>query len=122
MHMNENTTKGPLYLYDTTLRDGSQRRGISYTLNDKLKITSILNEFGFDYIEGGWPGSNPKDAEYFRRARRIPSLTSKIVAFGSTRRKGVRAEDDSNLNALLSAETPAVALVGKSSRLHVTKV
>ncbi|MBI4566180.1 MAG: citramalate synthase [Planctomycetes bacterium] len=108
-----------LYLYDTTLRDGTQRVGLSLSLEDKLKIARLLDEFGVAYIEGGWPGSNPKDAEFFRRVR---LRRARAVAFGSTRRAGARPEEDSNLRALLAAETPAVALVGKSSSFHVAHV
>jgi 2-isopropylmalate synthase len=111
-----------IYLYDTTLRDGTQREGISLSVDDKLKIARKLDEFGVHYIEGGWPGSNPKDVEFFRRIRSIGLSRAKVVAFGSTRRKGVSAEDDANLKALLDADTPAVALVGKSWDLHVTDI
>jgi 2-isopropylmalate synthase len=106
-------------LYDTTLRDGTQREGLSFSLGDKLKVAALLDEFGVDYIEGGWPASNPKDAEFFRACR---TRHAKVVAFGSTRRAGSRAEEDGNLKALLDAETPAVAVVGKSWTLHVAKV
>jgi 2-isopropylmalate synthase len=111
-----------IYLYDTTLRDGTQREGISLSVDDKLKIARKLDEFGVQYIEGGWPGSNPRDVEFFRRAAALDFRGAKLVAFGSTRRKGVRAADDANLKALLEAATPAVALVGKSWDLHVTDV
>jgi 2-isopropylmalate synthase len=108
-----------LQLYDTTLRDGTQRRGLSLSCEDKLKIARLLENFGIPYIEGGWPGSNPKDAEFFRR---VSLSRSKVVAFGSTRRAGVGVEQDANLKALLEAKTPAVALVGKSWSLHVERV
>jgi 2-isopropylmalate synthase len=111
-----------IYLYDTTLRDGTQREGISLSVDDKLKIARKLGEFGVHYIEGGWPGSNPRDVEFFRRVRTLDLRGARLVAFGSTRRKGVSAADDANLKALLDAETPAVALVGKSWDLHVTDV
>jgi 2-isopropylmalate synthase len=106
-------------IYDTTLRDGSQREGLSFSLGDKLRVARLLDEFGVDYIEGGWPGSNPKDADFFRDVR---TRHAKVVAFGSTRRAGSRAQEDQNLKALLEAGTPAVALVGKSSTLHVARV
>jgi 2-isopropylmalate synthase len=109
-------------LYDTTLRDGTQREGISLSVDDKLKIARKLDEFGIHYIEGGWPGSNPKDVEFFRRSRTIPFSHARLTAFGSTRRKGTRPEEDANLRALLEAETPAVAVVGKSSELHVVEI
>ena len=108
-----------VWLYDTTLRDGAQRQGISFSLNDKLRVTQLLAEFGIDYVEGGWPGSNPKDAEYFRRVRELNLGNSKIAAFGSTRRVDRSACTDPQLLALLEAQTPVVTLVGKSSPLHV---
>jgi 2-isopropylmalate synthase len=106
-------------LYDTTLRDGAQREGLAFSLEDKLRIMDLLDEFGIPYIEGGFPSSNPKDAEFFRRAR---PRRAKIVAFGGTRRAGVRAESDMNLRTLIASETPAVAFVGKSSPAHVLHV
>ena len=106
-------------LYDTTLRDGAQRQGISFSLTDKLRITQLLADFGVDYIEGGWPGSNPKDAEYFRQVRGFSLPNSRIAAFGSTRRVDRSASTDPQLLALLEAHTPVVTLVGKSSPLHV---
>jgi 2-isopropylmalate synthase len=106
-------------LYDTTLRDGAQREGLSFSLEDKLRILDLLDEFGIPYVEGGFPSSNPKDAEFFRRAR---PRRAKIVAFGGTRRAGVQADRDINLRTLLAAETPVVAFVGKSSPSHVEHV
>src|SRR5579885_1819693 len=111
-----------LVLYDTTLRDGAQRKGVSFSLEDKLKITHLLDEFGVTYIEGGWPGSNPKDFEYFQRVKTMGLKNAMMVAFGSTRKAGVTAEDDLNLRRLMEADTPAVALVGKASSRHVMKV
>jgi len=111
-----------VFLYDTTLRDGSQREGISYSVDDKLKIAQRLDEFGMHYIEGGWPGSNPKDAAFFERVRHLKLKNAKIAAFGSTLKKGAQPENDVNLQALLYAETPVITLVGKSWDLHVTKV
>ncbi len=111
-----------LRLYDTTLRDGTQREGLSLSVEDKVKIASALDRLGVSYIEGGWPGSNPKDAEFFRRIREVPLAHARIAAFGSTRRAGIRCEDDASLLALVEAETPAVTLVGKSSTLHVDRV
>ncbi len=113
--------KEKIFLYDTTLRDGSQKKGISYSLENKISILKELDKFGMDYIEGGWPGSNPKDKEFFERAKSL-NLKNKLVAFGSTRRKLISPNQDSNLLDLLSAETPAVAVVGKSSVLHVKEV
>ena len=111
-----------LYLYDTTLRDGTQREGLSLSVDDKVKIARRLDALGIHYIEGGWPGSNPKDAEFFRRIRKEPLRHAKVAAFGMTRRAGSACEDDLNLTALLAAETPVVTLVGKSSTLHVDRV
>ena len=111
-----------IYLYDTTLRDGTQREGISLSVVDKLKIASRLDEFGVHYIEGGWPGSNPKDAAFFERARSMHFKHAKIAAFGSTLKKGLRPEQDSNIQALLASGTSVVTLVGKSWDLHVKDV
>jgi 2-isopropylmalate synthase len=109
-----------VYLYDTTLRDGTQGEGVSLTVEDKLKITKKLDELGVHYIEGGWPGSNPKDLEYFQRIHEEPLKQAKISAFGSTRKAGCRAEDDPNIKALLEAGTPVVTIFGKSWDFHVT--
>ncbi|MCD6286166.1 MAG: citramalate synthase [Anaerolineae bacterium] len=109
-------------LYDTTLRDGTQAEGISLSLEDKVKITVLLDELGVDYIEGGWPGSNPKDVAYFERARNLDLKHARIAAFGSTCRVGTQPEDDSNIQALLEAETDVITLVGKSWTLHVQDV
>ncbi len=109
-------------LYDTTLRDGTQREGLSLSADDKLKIARKLDALGIHYIEGGWPGSNPKDAEFFERAKTLSLEQAIITAFGSTRRANLRVEDDPNIQALLAAQTRAVALVGKSWDLHVHKV
>ncbi|MFN3974001.1 MAG: citramalate synthase [Dehalococcoidia bacterium] len=109
-------------LYDTTLRDGTQQEGISLSVEDKLRITQQLDAFGIPYIEGGWPGSNPKDAEYFARVRHLPLSQATIVAFGSTRKAHTPVEQDTNIRALLEAGTPVVTLVGKTWDLHVTHV
>jgi 2-isopropylmalate synthase len=106
-------------LYDTTLRDGAQREGLGFSLEDKVRILDLLDEFGIPYIEGGFPSSNPRDAEFFRRAK---PRHAKLVAFGGTRRAGIRAETDATLRTLIAAETPAVAFVGKSSRRQVVHV
>ncbi len=110
-----------VYIYDTTLRDGSQREGISYSSDDKLKIAKKLDNFGVHYIEGGWPGSNPKDAEFFQGVKKL-NLKAKIAAFGSTRYKNTTCDTDENIQALVKANTPVVTLVGKSWDLHVTVV
>lgn len=109
-------------VYDTTLRDGTQREGISLSLADKLKITLLLDELGVDYIEGGWPGSNPKDAAYFEAVQGLNLKHAKIAAFGSTCRKDSDVPTDPNIIALVDANTPVVTIVGKTSMLHVTEV
>jgi len=111
-----------IHLFDTTLRDGTQSEGLSLSVEDKLKISRLLDGFGVHFIEGGWPGSNPKDVEFFRRARTLGLKHAKLTAFGSTRRAAIRAEDDANLKALIEAQTPVVCIFGKSWTLHVTKV
>jgi len=111
-----------LFLYDTTLRDGTQREGVSLSLDDKLKIARKLDDFGVHYIEGGWPGSNPKDVEFFRRASSLGLKQAKITAFGSTRYKNTEPENDANIQALIKANTDVVTLVGKSWDLHVVDV
>ncbi len=107
--------------YDTTLRDGSQQVGLSFTVADKLRVTQLLDDLGVDVVEGGWPGSNPKDAEYFARVRDLPLRHAVLSAFGATRRPGRAADDDPSLLALLDSGAPVVALVGKSWALHVTE-
>jgi len=109
-------------LYDTTLRDGSQREGISYTVEDKLRIAGRLDDLGVTYIEGGWPGSNPKDVEFFERAKDREWKHAVVTAFGSTRRAKLGPESDPSLRALLDAGTAACTVVGKTSTLHVTEV
>ncbi|MEO1644473.1 MAG: citramalate synthase [Chloroflexota bacterium] len=109
-------------IYDTTLRDGTQREGISLSLADKIRITHLLDELGVAYIEGGWPGSNPKDAAYFDDVQTITLKHAKIAAFGSTCRKDTDPADDANIKALVDANTPVVTVVGKTSMLHVTDV
>ena len=111
-----------IFLYDTTLRDGTQREGISLSLQDKVKIARRLDDFGMHYIEGGWPGSNPKDAAFFERTRSMTFNHARIAAFGATLRKGTRPEDDANLQALLATSAPVITLVGKSWDLHVRDV
>ncbi|OQA33137.1 MAG: 2-isopropylmalate synthase [Betaproteobacteria bacterium ADurb.Bin341] len=109
-------------IYDTTLRDGTQREDISLSLENKLAIAKRLADFGVHYIEGGWPGSNPKDAEFFQRVAKMNLGQTRVAAFGSTRRKDSQCDDDSNLKTLLDAGTPAVTMVGKSWDYHVTEV
>ena len=111
-----------LWLYDTTLRDGAQTQGVDLTLADKRRIAVELDRLGIDYIEGGYPASNLKDAEYFQRVRKLPLATSRICAFGMTRRRGLKAADDPGVQALLAAETPVITIVGKTWDFHVTEV
>ena len=113
---------GPVVLYDTTLRDGTQREGLILSLADKLKIARRLDEAGFPYVEGGWPGSNPKDEEFFAAARSMTFRRARLAAFGSTRHRSNRAEDDPNLSKLVEAATPVTTIFGKSWLLHVTDV
>ena len=114
--------KDKVFIYDTTLRDGAQAEGISFTVNDKLRIARRLDSLGVDYIEAGNPGSNPKDLEFFERIKKRPLKHVKLTAFGSTRRPGIRASEDANVKALLTADTPAVAIFGKSWDFHVTEI
>ncbi len=114
--------KPEVEIYDTTLRDGSQGEGINFSVMDKLRIAERLDAFGVHYIEGGWPGSNPKDIEFFEQAKGKKFKNARLAAFGATRRKGVRVEDDSQVRLLIEAETPVVTIVGKTSLLHVKKV
>jgi len=107
-------------IYDTTLRDGTQQEGISLTPRDKLQVCRLLDDLGVAYIEGGWPGANPKDDEFFRRAKTELDLsTATLVAFGSTRRANMKAEDDPQVQRLLEADTSVVCLVGKASDYQV---
>ena len=109
-------------LYDTTLRDGTQGTGISFSVADKIRVAERLDDFGIHYIEGGFPGSNPKDAEFFAQAKTRTWKQAKITAFGATRRGKLAVEDDPQVKLLLDAETPAVCIVGKTWPLHVTEV
>src|SRR3989440_914443 len=114
--------KPEVEIYDTTLRDGSQGEGINFSVTDKLRIAERLDAFGIHYIEGGWPGSNPKDIEFFAEAKRKKYKTAKLAAFGSTRRKGVPVEQDEQVRLLLEAETQVVTIFGKTWLLHVQEV
>ena len=109
-------------LYDTTLRDGTQMEGMSLSVDDKLRIAERLDQLGVHFIEGGWPGSNPKDEEFFRQAKDLKLTSASIVAFGSTRHAMSRVEDDANIRALLDSGAPVVTLVGKTSETHVSRV
>src|SRR5713226_9493046 len=108
-----------IQVYDTTLRDGCQSEEVSLTVEDKVTIAERLDELGIDYVEGGWPGSNDRDAAFFREIKKIKIRHAKIAAFGSTRRAGVKAAADRNLQLLLRAETPVATVVGKTWDLHV---
>src|ERR1700748_3711770 len=106
--------------FDTTLRDGTQGEAVSFSVEDKLSIAQKLDELGIDYIEGGWPGSNPRDREFFARAKNELKLNhAKLVAFGSTRFAKNTVQEDRNVRELLDAQTPAIAVFGKSWDLHV---
>jgi 2-isopropylmalate synthase len=107
---------------DTTLRDGAQTSGVTFTLQDKLSVTKRLDELGVTYIEGGWPGSNPKDINYFKEVKRLKLRQSEVVAFGSTRKGNVSCEKDSNLQALLDSDVKTAVIFGKTWKLHVARV
>ena len=119
MKQNGGTNLHPLSFYDTTLRDGTQGEDVSFSVEDKLRIAQKLDEFGIDFIEGGWPGSNPRDHEFFRRAKSLRLRHALIAAFGSTRRAKNKVGTDPNILALLESETPVVTVFGKSWILHV---
>ena len=111
-----------LQIYDTTLRDGAQSEGISFSLQDKLLLTMRLDSLGFDYVEGGYPGSNEKDFEYFQRVAEMELKHATVTAFGMTRRRGVAVEEDAGLKALLDSDAKAITIVGKSSAFQVTDI
>jgi len=112
----------PVVLYDTTLRDGTQGENITLSLADKLRVARMLDEYGMPYIEGGWPGSNPKDIEFFAAAKKMTWSNAKLAAFGSTRHRSNTAAEDPFLNEMVRAETPVVTIFGKSSTLHAIEV
>jgi len=112
----------PVTIYDTTLRDGTQGTGISFSVLDKIRVAEKLDAFGVDFIEGGWPGSNPRDVAFFEEAAKRAWGSAKIAAFGSTRRGGVAVGEDAQVRTLLEANTPVVTIVGKTWLLHVTEV
>src|SRR5712671_2685996 len=114
--------KPQVEIYDTTLRDGSQGEGINFSVADKLRIAEKLDSFGVHYIEGGWPGSNPKDIEFFAQAKKKKFKNAKLAAFGSTRKKATPVEHDDQVRLLIEAETPVVTIYGKTSMLHVKEV
>lgn len=108
--------------YDTTLRDGAQGEGVNFSLEDKLLIARRLDELGFDFVEGGYPLSNPKDAEFFQRLAEKPLANSRVCSFGMTRRRGMQPADDPGMKALLESRTSVITIVGKTSDFHATKV
>src|SRR5579872_350128 len=110
-----------IFTFDTTLRDGTQGEAVSFSVDDKLVIAQKLDELGIDYIEGGWPNSNPKDKEFFHRAKEVKLKHARLTAFGSTRFAKNKVDQDPNVRALLEAETPAVSIFGKSWDLHVKR-
>ncbi len=114
--------KPQVEIYDTTLRDGSQGEGINFSVADKIRIAEKLDAFGVHYIEGGWPGSNPKDIEFFAQAKKRKFKNARLAAFGSTRKKGVPVEQDDQVRLLIEAGTPVVTIYGKTSLLHVREV
>jgi 2-isopropylmalate synthase len=120
--MSKKTERPFVEIFDTTLRDGAQTEGISYSVDDKLRIARKLDELGVAFIEGGWPGSNPKDVIFFERARKETWRHAKIVAFGATRRANLKTADDPSVRALVEAGTEVCAIFGKSSVLQVKEV
>ncbi len=112
--------KKEILVYDCTLRDGTQGGGMSLSVSDKVQIAKRLDDLKFDYIEGGWPGSNPKDIDFFDTMKSVPLRYSKLAAFGSTRKKDTQPEQDSNLQLLVEAATPAVTIFMGSYLEHVT--
>jgi 2-isopropylmalate synthase len=115
------TNSSPVKLYDTTLRDGSQAEEISFSVEDKIRIAQKLDELGIHYIEGGWPGSNPKDIQFFQEIKSVPLFQAKMVAFGSTCRAGTLPEKDPNIQALIQAATNVVTIFGKSWDIHPSR-
>lgn len=115
-------SKSKILVYDTTLRDGTQGEGVSFSVTDKIRIAESFDQFGIDYIEGGWPGSNPRDMAFFEEAQKLDLKHAKIAAFGSTRRANLTAGEDPQLQTLLDAKTPVVTIFGKTWLLHVTEV
>ena len=112
----------PILIYDTTLRDGTQGENVNFSAEEKIKIALRLDDLGIHYIEGGWPGSNPRDVQFFELARDVEFKQARLTSFGATRKPGIRPEEDANLKALLDSGTPAVAIFGKSWDLHVEKI
>src|SRR4051812_15652858 len=109
-------------IYDTTLRDGTQGEGVAFSVADKLRVAERLDAFGVHYIEGGWPGSNPKDIEFFEQAKHRTFRHARLAAFGSTRRKSLAVERDEQVRLLIDAGTPVVTIYGKTWLFHVREV
>ena len=120
--MNSTLSTSDVLIYDTTLRDGTQSEGIAFTVSGKLRLAQAMDAFGIDYIEGGWPGSNPRDMAFFHEVRRLRFQHARVAAFGSTCRAGIKPADDPQIQLLLEAETPVVTIFGKTWLLHVTEV
>ena len=120
--MPKHSSPSSIEIFDTTLRDGAQTEGISYSVDDKLRIARKLDELGVAFIEGGWPGSNPKDEVFFAQARSESWAQAKLVAFGATRRASLQAADDPSIRALVAAGTDVCAIFGKSSILQVKEI
>lgn len=120
MKLKKNKNK-KIEIFDTTLRDGAQTPGVSFSVTDKLRIVEILDDFGVDYIEGGWPGSNPKDVEFFEKVKDLKLKHAQIVAFGSTRRKNIKPQQDQNLLAIVNSGVKVACIFGKTWTLHVEK-
>ncbi len=114
--------KPDVFIYDTSLRDGTQGEGVSFSVSSKVRLAQSMDAFGIDYIEGGWPGSNPRDIAFFEEIRRVSLMHAKVAAFGSTRRAHVKVEEDKQVKLLLEVETPVVTIFGKTWLLHVTDV
>src|SRR4029077_7820578 len=120
-HHRDTPMRRLIKIYDTTLRDGTQGEGVSFSMEDKVRLATRLDAMGIHYIEGGWPGSNPKDLRFFRRMQDVPLKQAKLAAFTMTRRDGITAEANANMQALLDAGTPVATIVGKSWDFHVTE-
>src|SRR5574341_107847 len=113
--------KRTVQIYDTTLRDGAQAEDVNFSVEDKIRVARKLDQFGVHYIEGGWPGSNPRDVEFFKEMRRVKLKKAKLAAFGSTRRARLRVSDDPSMKALASSGAPVATIFGKTWDLHVLK-
>src|SRR5690349_21732741 len=108
-------------LYDTSLRDGTQGEDVQLSVADKIAIAQLIDEIGVSYIEGGWPGSNPRDESFFEEARKLQLRNAKLTAFGATRRSGIKCEQDANLQSLLRAQVPCITIFGKSWAFQATE-